>query len=132
MAIVQDVIFCLNATNSEGKGVSAHSILTALNPEYVPGLFSFSTVITVLDIDRTKGHQFRVVFGNETEILGKIEGEFPVIDDSSNLPDKQKGINLSINWSNINLKTEGEYQLTVFLDGIQLKEKKIYVKGKNQ
>ena len=37
MANVSDVIFCLRATNIEGQGACATTILTALTPEYIPG-----------------------------------------------------------------------------------------------
>ena len=62
MANVSDVIFCLRATNIEGQGACATTILTALTPEYIPGLFTFSVIITLLDIDSSSGHQLMVDF----------------------------------------------------------------------
>ena len=51
MAKVSDVIFCLRAVNIDGEGTCAQGILTTLTPEYIPGLFSFAVVITLLDIE---------------------------------------------------------------------------------
>ena len=132
MATVHDIIFCLNATNIGGQGASAHTILSAINPEYIPGLFSFSTIITILGIDTTKEHTLKLVFENDNEPISTAIGPLPILDDQSNLPFQYKGINLSVNWNNVNLKKDGIYKLSVYIDDVELKYKEIYVKGKNQ
>ena len=53
---VSDVIFCLRATNTEGRGACAETILTALTPEYIPGLFTFSVIITLLAADTSEDY----------------------------------------------------------------------------
>ena len=132
MIQVHDIIFCLNSSNVGGQGVCANTVLSAFNPEYIPGLFSFSTVVTIIGIDMSKKHLLKLTFDYNAEIIGEIEGPLPPIDDFSNLPSDYKGINLSVNWNNVNLKKEGDYTLSVYLDGEKLKDKSIYVKGKNQ
>lgn len=132
MAEVHDIIFCLNAMNVDGQGASANTILSAINPEYVPGLFSFSTIITILGIPNDGQQKLRIVLKNEDEELGAIDGMIPLIDDQSNLPDEYKGINLSIDWNNINFKRKGMLTLSVFIDQTKVADKSIYVKGKNQ
>lgn len=132
MIQVHDIIFCLNSSNLSGQGVSANTVLSAVNPEYIPGLFSFSTIVAIIGIDISKEHILKLVFASDEEVVGTIEGPLPPIDDPSNLPVEYKGINLSVNWNNVNLKKEGNYTLSVYVDDNKLKDKSIYVKGKNQ
>lgn len=134
MANVSDIIFCLNATNKEGQGPCATTILAALNPEYIPGLFTFSVIIILLDIDSSSEHQLVVDFVSPTgENVVHIESPLPVIiNEGSNLPPKYKGINIAMDWNNVNLKVSGEYTIKITVDGDLLKEKSIYVKGKNE
>lgn len=132
MAKVNDIIFCLNSVNLQGQGVSANAILSAITPEYIPGLFTFSVIVTILDIDLEKEPILKIVFGKDEDTLGVIEGPLPNIEDTSNLPKEYRGINLSIDMNNTNFKSDGLYKLSVFLNEELLKEKEIYVKGKNQ
>lgn len=133
MANVSDVIFCLRATNVEGQGACATTVLTSLTPEYIPGLFTFSVIITLLDIDPSTEHQLIVDFisPNEESVV-HVESPLPVINEESNLPHQYRGINIAMDWNNVNLKVSGEYTVKITVDGILLREKKIYVKGKNE
>lgn len=133
MANVSDVIFCLRATNIEGQGASATTILTTLTPEYIPGLFTFSVIITLLDIDLSSEHQLMVDFISPVdENVVHVESSLSVRNEESNLPQKYKGINVAMDWNNVNLKVSGEYTIKIIVDGDLLKEKSIYVKGKNE
>ena len=133
MANVSDVIFCLRATNIEGQGACATTILTALTPEYIPGLFTFSVIITLLDIDSSSGHQLMVDFVSPAdENVVHVESPLPAMNEESNLPQKYKGINIAMDWNNVNLKVSGEYTIKITVDGNFLEEKSIYVKGKNE
>lgn len=132
MARVNDIIFCLNSTNLPGQGACANTILSVLSPEYIPGLFSFSVIITLLDLSPDKKQKMRVVFKNDEEIVGELEGPLPVFDEPCNLPQEYKGINLAIDWNNMNLKKDGIYTLSVYIDDEKVKDKEIFVKGKNQ
>ena len=129
---VSDVVFCLNATNITGQGVCANNILSVLNPEYVPGLFSFSVVIVLLGLDG-KDHNIKIAFKTPTEDDAAVfEGPVPVLPDDSNLPAEYKGLNLTINFNNLDFKISGVYKLQVLIDGDILQEKEIFVKGKNE
>ena len=132
MANISNIIFCLNTTNLPGQGVSANTILSALTPDYVPGLFTFSVVITVLDLDMSVGHNVIIDFANEKESVAHIEGSFPVMEVDNTLPKEYQGLNLSMDWTNVNFKEGGLYTLKVNIDGADVGEKAIYVKGKNQ
>ena len=50
----------------------------------------------------------------------------------NNLPQQYKGINIAMDWNNVNLKVSGEYIIKITVDDILLKEKRIFVKGKNE
>ena len=133
MAKISDVIFCLRATNVEGEGASAHTILSAITPEYVPGLFSFSVIVNLLDIDLHVQHKFNIDFESSSkESVLNIEGELPIIDECSNLPKEFHGITMAMDWNNVNFKSSGLYVFKFFVDGELIKEKEIFVKGKNE
>lgn len=132
MARVSDIIFCLNSTNLPGQGVCANTILTTIMPDYIPGLFTFSVVITILGVDTSAEHSIVITFSYKDTIIANVEGHIPSMDDQSNLPQEYKGINLSLDWNNINFQEDGEYSLKVVLDGEEIGGKDIYVKGKNR
>ena len=133
MAKVSDIIFCLRATNTDETGASAMTILTALTPEYVPGLFTFSVIITLTDIDPAEDHHIAINFVNPSqENIVHIESPVPQVTDSSNLPSEYKGLNLAMDWNNLNFKTSGLYTLQVIFDDVLIQEKSIFVKGKNE
>ncbi len=105
MAKVNDIIFCLKANNLEGAGVSATNILTAINPEYVPGLFSFSIIVTFVDVDFSNEHSISVeLLDPECESVLKAEGPIPVLEDKSNIPNEYKGLNMAMELNNVNFK----------------------------
>lgn len=93
MASVSDVIFCLKATNVEGQGACATTILTALTPEYIPGLFTFSVIVTLLDLDPSTGHQLIVDFvsPNEENVV-HVESPLPIMNQQNNLPQEYQGM----------------------------------------
>ena len=130
MAKIYDIIFCLNATNFPGQGACANTILSAITPEYIPGLFTFSVVMTITDL--LAEHSIEIDFASENDQVVHLEGSIPSIPDNSNLPNEHKGINLTLDWNNINFKEAGLYTLTVKVDGEFIGSKSIFVKGKNQ
>lgn len=137
MTKVSDIIFCLNSTNVPGQGVSAHTILTTITPEYIPGLFSFSLIITLLGLDILREHALKLSFSIDDEQVASLESVIPVMPtdgdaDNSNLPKEYQGINISIDWDNVNFKKSGEYVLCVIIDGETVGEKKIFAKGRQE
>lgn len=133
MAKVSDIIFCLRATNIEGEGASAHTILSVITPEYVPGLFSFSVIVNLLDIDLRETHHFNISFESPSdEPILNINGDLPIIDECTNLPQEYRGITMAMDWNNVNFKSSGLYVFKFFVDGELVKKKEIFVKGKNE
>lgn len=133
MAKLTDLIFCLRASNVQGEGVSADNILSAITPEYIPGLFTFSVIAIILDIDLSKKHKLLIDFCDpEESIVAHVEGELPEVETESNLPEEYKGVNIALDWNNVNFKRSGLYKITVSIDESIIGEKFIYVKGKNE
>lgn len=132
MASVEQIILCLRATNNQGEGASAYSILTYLYPEYIPGLFSFAAIITLVDLELSN-HSVNIILldANKQEIAN-VSGEIPVLSQSNNIPLRWQGANIVVNFNNINFRVSGEYSLIVKLDGQEIKRKVIFVKGKNE
>lgn len=132
MTKVVNVIFCLQAHVADGK-VSADGILSALTPAYIPGLFSFSVVISVLDISPENEHSFRVVFTDpKGNITFDVSNPFTVQKRLDVLPAEYQGINFTMNFNNIDFKMSGLYKMSIWIDDTLLDEKEIYVKGKNE
>ncbi len=133
MAKASNIIFCLKSSNVEGIGVSANTILTALNPEYIPGLFSFSIIVTIVDLNCSVEHNCTIeLFDPSNMSFIKMEGPVPILEDKSNLPDEYKGFNLAMDLNNVDFKRSGLYNLKITIDGTEVGEKEIFVKGKNE
>ena len=49
-----------------------------------------------------------------------------------NLPEQYQGINIVMDWNNVNLKVSGKYTIKVTMDEKFLEEKTIFVKGRNE
>lgn len=132
MVKVSDIIFCVKATNVDGEGASANIILTSLLPEYIPGLFTFSVIVTILGVDLSQEHNLLVqFFSPEEQETVRVDGPMPIMEDDSDLPLEYRGVNVAMDWTNVNFKTSGIYTIVITLDGEELAKKEIYVKGKN-
>ena len=135
MVKLNNIIFCLRTINMGEQGVTANTILSAITPEYIPGLFSFSVIISLLDLDCDGEHCFSVEFiaPNGETVINIPNQPMPKLDlDGGNLPNEYKGINIAMEWNNVNLKTSGLYTLNIAYDGENIGTKSIYVKGKNE
>ncbi len=130
MTRISDIIFCLNASGNQERGMCANGILTSITPEQLPGQFSFAVIVTFLGLDASKPHRIKVELFNESEITASIEGAMPIVKDKTCLPADYKGLNLKMDWNRVKFETGGEYTLTVAVDGVMLGEKKIFVMAK--
>ena len=135
MTKVDNIIFCLRTANSENHSVNISKILSALTPEYIPGLFSFSIFFTLLDLDYSREHSLSVCFTDPDGIdVVKIENQtIPAnMHHTSNLPNEYSGIHIVMDWNNVNLKSSGLYTIKIIYDENEIGSKSIYVKGKNE
>ena len=131
MTKIKDVIYCLNAKNEKNDGnTNANGILASILPEYIPGSFSFSTIIVILNFDNkpcTINAKFYDPDDEKLSETGLIT--LPPQENSYNLPDEYMGVNLSIDWQNVVFKKEGLYKTVIEMDG-ETFTFPIYAKGR--
>ena len=142
MATVKNFIYCLNAErvaaiDGKGESVNAMGILSALTPEFVPGLFSFSIIFTVLDMDISGNNTIQIIFTKDGEekpmIDSGIIGIPPLPDnDFGGLPNEYKGINMSMDFRNVVFEGEGVYLTKILVNGKLMGDNPIFVKGKRK
>lgn len=72
MAEIRNFLYCLNVNTTDGR-TDIIGLMTAMSPEYIPGLFSFSVNFTLLDL--TEGeHRITINFKNpEKETITTID-----------------------------------------------------------
>ena len=140
MATLKNFIYCLNATRTQGTNgagdmVNAMGILSALTPEYIPGAFSFSIILSILDFDTEKKSSVSIILFSPTkEVFNSGEIELPLMpqDSSIMIPNEYTGMNLCMDLRNVILEEEGLYTTKVLLDGEEIGKSDIYVKGRRK
>lgn len=140
MANLTNFIYCINAErvpagDGNGDSINAMGVLSTLTPEFVPGTFSFSIIFSVLDVNVLGNNTIQIVFSKEGEEKGLINTGIITIppmpnEDKSGLPDRFKGLNMSMDFRNVIFEEEGLYNTAVFFNGQLLANNPIYVKGK--
>ena len=132
MAVLKNFIYCLRTDQNLDGIVNVEGVMSVLQPEYVPGMFSFSIFFTLLGLSRGS-HSLRVEFRNPNgEVVTSVEEKnleyFPP--ETDELPAEQSGLNIVIQMQNVVMRTNGMYNTTVQLDDTDLGEFEIYVKGR--
>ena len=143
MPEITNLIFCINAEkivsdNGSVVGVNAMNVQTVLTPEFIPGTLSFSIVFFIQDLDYLhSATKIQVRFLDPEKKVVSDSGELVVPqikEDPSalNLPQKYKGINLTLELKNMVFETEGEYTTEIMVNGDTLLSKPIYVKARRR
>lgn len=139
MAKLANFLYCLNterqqASQDKGESINAMGVLTVLTPEFVPGLFSYSIIFSILDIESTSDGQIKIVFkdstGKELINTGNITMPPAPSDVDIQLPSKYVGYNLSMDFRNVIFENEGEYTTDVYFNNALIGSNPIYVKGR--
>jgi hypothetical protein len=141
MPRISTFMYCEKAEPNQNGKLQIEQPLLALNPAFVPGMFSFSIVAGLTGVDRQMKHELRILF------LSPEEGQDPLIDTGvltieadSSLHSKEEPINpledhgglmFNLDFRNVVLKSEGVYQTVVIVDGDVLGEYPIYTKSGN-
>ena len=141
MAKLASFIYCANAekmSNPEKKeeSINAIGVFATLTPEYVPGMFSFSVIFSILGIDTSTANQVRIVFaksGKEKNLLDTGNISIPPLAEKEEiiLPPDYRGMIMSMDFRNIVFEEDGLYSAKVFLNDEDLGDNNIYVQGKN-
>lgn len=133
MATIKNFLYCLGANTQEGR-VDIDGVLSAMVPEYIPGLFSFSINFTVMGMDEGK-HQIKIKFKNpEGDVLAFIDSiEIDYRNNiEQNLPEEYSGLNITVGLQNVDFKKSGVYFTEVSFDGDVLGTYDIFAKGRNE
>ena len=106
-----------------------------MTPAFIPGMFSFSIVFGVLDVDLGKAHLLKCTFNSsiEEERLIVDTGDIPlqILDQGidKKLPKEMHGFIFAIDFRNATVRNDGNYYTEIFLDGNSLGKFPIIVKG---
>lgn len=139
MARLTNFIYCFNAervpsTDGKGESINAIGVLSALLPEFLPGMFSFSVIFSILDIDVSGNNNIQIIFSKEENRTPLVDSGIvalpSIVDEDIKLPNEYKGLNMSMDFRNVIFETEGVYHTEVFFNGELLAKNPIYVKGK--
>lgn len=133
MPNIKNFLFCLSTNNSNGTN-NINGVLCAITPEYIPGLYSFGVNFAILDLDEG-AHSICLNFKDSDGACIASIGDTTLNytkDVNSNLPDQYLGINVAVNFQNVDIKKSGIYSMDVIFDGTTLGTYEIYVKGKNE
>ena len=132
MVVLKNFLYCLRTDQNLDGIVNVEGVMSVLQPEYVPGMFSFNIFFTLLGLS-VGSHSLNVEFRNpDGEVVISVEEKnleyFPP--ETDELPLEQAGLNIVIQMQNVVMRTNGLYTTTVQLDDTDLGEFEIYVKGR--
>lgn len=141
MARISSFIYCIGSernisTDGKGEMINAVGVLSAITPEYVPGLFSFSIIFSLLDYDQNISNTIKVVLSDDAqkEIINSNEIPLPIRHepDPIEIPNKYKGANVCMDMRNVLFEKEGVYKTTIYFNGNSIGVYEIYVKGRKK
>ena len=116
MAKLSNFIYCINAErikNENGEeSINAFNVLSAMRPEFVPGMFSFSIVFFIQGLDIKKSNKVQVIFTKKDDDCRLVDSgvvEIPPMPKKSTLPQEYSGLNITMDCRNVSFKSEGIY-----------------------
>lgn len=133
MAKIDNFIYCLNVDRApENQNiVIIKGISCSLSPDFIPGNYTFAIAFSVLDIDEGE-HNIKIQFVNpQEEVVANVDDiKIIYVHEKNNIPNKWKGVNVTLSLNNVVIQSEGIYKTIVFFDGEKLNEKEIYIAKK--
>jgi hypothetical protein len=137
MPHVSMFMYCENATNDmtpQGPKLNITGPLHILTPMFVPGMFSFSIVFGILDLETDIDHAIRVIFrssvaGEEHLIDTGKDILIPRNSEKNDLPKDMRGLMMSLDFKNVVFRSEGLFLTEVLFDGESLGQFPIKVRG---
>lgn len=124
MAKISNFIYCestINEATPQGNKIHIVSPLQVFLPMFIPGMFSFSVVVGIIDLDITKPHMFKYILtgpdDNDKPLIDTGEIPLPPQVNVKNLPDDFSGYMSGMDFRNVVMRKEGVYVSEVFFDG---------------
>ena len=122
MAKLHMLTYCESTDVNNNKTI-INNPLMSLNLKYIPGIFSFSISVGIIDVDLEKTHTFRAVVKNSMtgeEVMSTPEFKVDGTDKDSKLPKELRGIILNVGFMNAEFTEEGQYITEVIFDGVNI------------
>lgn len=140
MIILNNFVYCLGTKTELPKAgdnpiTSIIGLVNSLNPDFVPGNFSFSIVFSILNLDKDKEYKVEIAFVDEDE-NELLRTESAVLDGNTaekniyNVPNEYFGYNIAVELRNVILEKDGLYKTIIYIDGEKYGTYPVYVKGK--
>ena len=104
-----------------------------LQPDFIPGNFSFAVATSIFGIDADRPHKLRLRFfhseDRELVVFDTGESDIPPIrnEDSTGLPEELRGIQLAFELRNVVFRKTGRYEASLEIDGEVLGVYEVYV-----
>lgn len=90
-----------------------------LRPQYIPGNFSFSIALGVADLNLQTKNEIRLVITNPKKKVVYDSGAnaIPIIKKDDSIPVEYQGVMMCVDIRNLPVECDGEYNISVFLNG---------------
>lgn len=130
MAKVSNIIFCEDIQEqitATGKKIQVVAPLQFFTPAYIPGMYSFSVLIGLMDYDPKVDHTLKLNFKlNEADKFIMETEEIPIpAEDNAENTNKPSGMMCNMDMRNVILEKSGEYVFNVYFDGELIETKMI-------
>lgn len=129
-------MYCENTKQNERGQMEVVNPLNVFQPAFVPGMFSFSVVFGLLDLDPSeKDYVLQVQFKGPNQDDQPIVDSGPIVLQrqpemvNNGLPKEARGMVGNMDFRNAVLREEGYYVTEVYVDHEKIGEVPIYVKG---
>ncbi len=135
MARIGHFVYCVNAERvgaNQAEAINAMSVMSVLTPEFIPGLFSFSIVFSLMDVDTENNNLIKIIFKDtdNKEIVNTGNVVIQPAPKSDDIPQEYRGFNLSMDFRNVILEFEGVYTTEIYFNDEFISSQPIYAKGK--
>ena len=127
MAKIKNFIYCLNV-NVVDKRVDIIGLLNKMEPDYIPGVFSFFINFSLMDMKEGKHKIALYLKDSQDKVVASIEDYDIEYKRTSDGPEEYSGINFAISLQNVKFEQEGIYYTQLFFDEADLGKYEILVK----
>ncbi|MZP30579.1 hypothetical protein GTO91_12730 [Heliobacterium undosum] len=134
MPYISSFLYAEDSVQLPGQPLNIVNPQIVLRPMFVPGMFSFTIVFGISEVVVTEAHTLRCIFcGPEGEVvLDTGAFDVPVQPDAIKRKDdpiETQALMVNMNFRNVPFKCEGRYNTQVFLDGTNIGNVPVMVRG---
>lgn len=135
MPKVSFFVYCSNIERN-GDFINIQNPISAITPDFIPGMFSFAVAFSVLGVDVTSGNNvIRLIIKDENNKLITDTNDIQIAKlppDETPTPPEYKGYNFNMDFRNIAFYHDGLYTTQVFFNKELIYNNEIYVCGKQK